>query len=78
MKDDIIVEEDEYFTLIIDPFSLPSGIAIGEHDRTTVIIDDDDCELKKHSCKIHARTWIHSVIIVGHCKGTDHADQPNT
>ena len=59
MKDDIIVEEDEYFNLIIDPFSLPSGIVIGEHDRTTVIIDDDDCELKKHTCKIHAHAYVH-------------------
>ena len=59
VKDDIIVEEDEYFTLFINPSSLPSGIVLGDHSRTTVIIDDDDCKYATTPC-IHAYMHTHA------------------
>lgn len=42
--DDEIVEDDEYFNLIINSSSLPSGVIVGDQPYTTVTINDEDCE----------------------------------
>lgn len=42
--DDQIVENVEYFVLIINSSSLPSGVIVGEIAHTRVTIYDDDCE----------------------------------
>ena len=41
-KDDDIVEEDEFFNIIIDPSSLPDGVSLGDPCQATVTIKDDD------------------------------------
>ena len=44
IKDDNIVEDDETFSLIIDPSSLPRSVSIGNPGEATVTIVDDDRE----------------------------------
>ena len=43
ITDDLIREDDENFTLTIDP-SLPTGVSVGTPDEATVTIVDDDCK----------------------------------
>lgn len=43
---DNILEGNENFTLIINSSSPPDNIFIGDDDRVTVIIADDDCKLQ--------------------------------
>ena len=40
--DDTIIENNENFTLTIDPSSLPTGVTVASFDQATVIIVDND------------------------------------
>lgn len=42
--DDLIVEANEKFMIVIDQSSLPNGISVGDRNETTVTIIDDDCK----------------------------------
>ena len=42
INDDSIVEDDEYFTLSINPSLLPSNVIIGSSVNVTMTIIDDD------------------------------------
>ena len=42
INDDAIIENNENFTLTIDPSSLPTGINVGSFDQATVTIVDND------------------------------------
>ena len=42
INDDAIIENNENFTLTIDPSSLPTGIKVGSFDQATVTIVDND------------------------------------
>ena len=44
IKNDDISEENETFSLIIMPESLPNDVTVGNISRSTVIIQDDDCK----------------------------------
>jgi len=44
IRDDNIVEDDETFSLIIDPSSLPRSVSIGSPGEATVTIKNDDRE----------------------------------
>ena len=44
--DDNILENDEAFSLIINATSLPDKVVVGDINRTTVMIVDDDGKLK--------------------------------
>ena len=44
IRDDLIVEDDEQYYLIIDNSSLPSNVSLGATFQTTVTIIDDDSE----------------------------------
>ena len=44
INDDNIVEDNENFTLSLDPPSLPNGVTVINPNQTTVNIIDDDCE----------------------------------
>lgn len=44
IRDDLIVEDDEQYYLIIDNSSLPSNVSLGVTFQTTVTIIDDDSE----------------------------------
>ena len=41
---DMILEDDENFTITIDP-SLPTGVTVGTPDQATVTIVDEDSKL---------------------------------
>ena len=45
INNDDILEEDEDFTLTIDPNSLPTGVTPGDPDQATVTIVNDDSML---------------------------------
>ena len=43
ITDDMILEENEDFTLTINPSSLPTGVSVGSPKQTTVtIVDNND------------------------------------
>lgn len=42
--DDLLVEQTENFQLTIDSSSLPDGVSLGNPNKTTVTIFDDDCK----------------------------------
>ena len=44
INDDNIVEDNENFTLVINPSSLPNGVTVVNPNQTTVNITDNDCE----------------------------------
>ena len=44
ITDDNILENDETFTVAVDPSSLPNGVGVGDPSSTTVTIVNDDCE----------------------------------
>ena len=46
LYDDGIVEKDEYFTLTIDPSSLPIGVHAGDPYHTRITIRDDDSKCR--------------------------------
>ena len=43
--DDDILEKSEYFSLAIDPSSLPDNVTVNVTNQTEVEIVDDDCKL---------------------------------
>ena len=57
ITNDIILEGDEYFYLIIDPSSQPNGVSVSNPDHATVTIVDDD---GKHLLLLH----IHSLLCI--------------
>ena len=46
---DFNFEQNETFKIIIDPISLPYGMALGEYTESIITIVDDDC--KYRTCK---------------------------
>ena len=44
INDDNILEGNENFMITISPSSLPSGVFVGDPDKATVIIVDNDCK----------------------------------
>ena len=46
ITNDDVVENNESFTLSINPSSLPLGVTVGDPSQTTVTIIDDDSEYK--------------------------------
>ena len=42
INDDNILEGSENFTLTINPFSVPTGVTVGNPDQATVSILDND------------------------------------
>ena len=45
INDDMIVEGNENFILIIDPFSLPTGVTVDNPSQANVTIVDNDRKL---------------------------------
>ena len=45
LRDDVVLEAREKFSVSIDPLSLPYGVALGDNPTAEVIIMDDDGEL---------------------------------
>ena len=41
INDDAIIENNENFTLTIDPSSLPTGVTVGNPQAIVTIIDND-------------------------------------
>ena len=50
ISDDSVLEGNENFILTIDPFSLPTGVTVGDPGQATVIIVDDDGNFIKYHC----------------------------
>ena len=42
INDDNVLEEDEYFRLMIDPTSLPDDVTVGSPRSVVLVIRDDD------------------------------------
>ena len=42
INNDMILESSEDFTLTINPFSVPTGVTVGNPNQATVTIVDDD------------------------------------
>lgn len=42
ISNDILLEDNETFYLVISPSSLPSGVTVGDINQATVIIINDD------------------------------------
>ena len=45
INDDSILEDNENFTLTIDPSSLPTGVTVGSPQAIVIIMDNDGKEI---------------------------------
>ena len=47
INDDNTLEDNETFTIDVDPSSLPTGVTVGSTGQATITIDNDDCKCVK-------------------------------
>ena len=69
ITNDDVVENNESFTLSINPSSLPLGVTVGDPSQTTVTIIDDDSEYQDtRSCVSGQESHVtHKCVIYRNC-----------